>query len=149
MDGYLSKPIQADALLSTINNYTQTVNQLNCQNPEDELVDVDGLMARVQGDSKLLADIIRLFIEESPKILKEMREALTSSDMSALSRAAHRMKGSAGNLSSKACYDAALRLESVAKINNLDSSKEAYQVLEAVTERLMQRLACLITEKAA
>ena len=53
------------------------------------------------GESDFLDELIKLFTDRSPNIIKEIHEAFDSGDSVKMSRSAHSLKGSCGNLGIK------------------------------------------------
>jgi HPt (histidine-containing phosphotransfer) domain-containing protein len=51
-----------------------------------------------EGDPELLVDLIRMFLEDGPMKIGVITQSLSGRDWEALERAAHSLKGSAGNL---------------------------------------------------
>ena len=64
-----------------------------------ELAKLDCAVAleRLGGDEELLREVARLFLDEYPMLINEIRSAAAVMDASALERAAHSMKGSVSN----------------------------------------------------
>ena len=95
-------------------------------NPPEPRESIDRvlLLERVEGDHELLVEMINLFVEDAPRLLAAMRDALQRNDMPVLERSAHSMKGAAGNLSAQVTTAAALQLETNAKSGDCESSKE-------------------------
>ena len=73
-----------------------------------EQFDRASLLERVEGDEELLAEMIKLFLADAPRLLDAMRNALQQGDMIVLERSAHSMKGAASNLSANITTAAAL-----------------------------------------
>jgi signal transduction histidine kinase/DNA-binding response OmpR family regulator/HPt (histidine-containing phosphotransfer) domain-containing protein len=106
-----------------------------------EVVDWDQALARVDGDRQVLADITRLFRDQSRKLLSDVREAISRQDAKALEFAAHTLKGSVGNFTSTGPFESALELEKMGREANLGQAAQAYLMLEAELEQVMQALA--------
>jgi two-component system sensor histidine kinase/response regulator len=145
MDGYISKPIQPVELFAEIERCVAASPESgamtkNSQEP-DEQIDRVALLERVEGDQELLAELIRLFQEDAPRLLSTMRETLQRGDMSALEMSAHSLKGAVSNLSAKATAAAALRLEYDAKNKDAESAKESLMELERAVTHLLPALA--------
>ena len=51
-----------------------------------------------EGDPELLVDLIQMYLEDAPTKLSEINEGLVDQDWDRVERAAHALKGSAGNL---------------------------------------------------
>ncbi len=150
MDGYVSKPIRAQTLMEEIE---RCLPKTRPAEPAAEplawqVLDAAALLERIEGDTALLADLARLFREESPKWLAAMRDAIDRGDAPTLERAAHTLKGSAGNLAAHRTVQAALRLEHLGREQNLAPAREALAQLEEEWKRLDPRLAELGQEVA-
>lgn len=56
--------------------------------------DADEILARLDGDCQLLADLCDMAPAELPRMIQSLAEAVQSEDATAVHRAAHRLKGS-------------------------------------------------------
>jgi HPt (histidine-containing phosphotransfer) domain-containing protein len=108
-----------------------------------EVLDMEEVLERIGGDTKLLRDIAELFLEKIPGLLLRVKEAAIRSDPKALERNAHTIKGSASNLAAKAVCEAALKLEEMGRFNDLTKVGEAVASLEVEIERLQMALLAL------
>jgi PAS domain S-box-containing protein len=72
-------------------------------------------LKRLDDDHDLLAEMIDLFLEETPKQLAELEAALSRSDLVALADAAHTIKGMAGHFCAENIISLAVRLERSAR----------------------------------
>jgi HPt (histidine-containing phosphotransfer) domain-containing protein len=110
---------------------------LGCQ------LDRKAILARLQGDEELFRDLVALFMEDTPHLVKDAREALASGDASSLQRAAHTIKGSVSNFGAGPAVDAAWRLEQVGQSADLSEGLVALEGVEqalADVERELTRL---------
>src|SRR5207253_2531196 len=85
MDEYLSKPLDSRRLCETVES--AAAGQPAPPRSGDVLdgaLDYAAVLARVGGDTQLLADVSRLFIEEVPGQLREIRTALDAQNAEAL-----------------------------------------------------------------
>jgi len=144
MDGYLSKPIQAEELFETIESIVKPCTR-NGKEPAgdrhpEEIINRDAVLARVDGDIELLREVIGLFLESYPKIVEELHLAIAAGDASLVESLAHNLKGSIGNFSAEKAYSAAQHLEKIAESGELDQAEKAYAVLEREIERLKPAL---------
>ena len=87
-----------------------------------------------------LQELAALFLQETPKMVAECREALRDGDAPRLRRAAHTIKGSAATFVAERAAAAALRLENLAKAGQLDEAPAALAELEAELERVKPQL---------
>jgi len=105
------------------------------------VLDRVALQERVEGDAGLLAEMIALFLEDYPRLLGAMREAVASGDAQALQRAAHTLKGTVGNFCAAAATAAALRMERMGREGDLAQAEEGYAALAQELDRLKASLA--------
>jgi HPt (histidine-containing phosphotransfer) domain-containing protein len=112
---------------------------------EEELNRAD-LLDRVEGDRELLKEIVDLFRATYPAMLAEVKKTADCRDAPALIRAAHTLKGVVANFGVKGAYTAALRLETLARAQDLGQVDEAYAVLAAAVDRLASALTRLLDE---
>lgn len=149
MDGYIAKPFRPHELVELIGRFFPVA----CPGAEStaeksrteataagEILDKPALLARVDGDKELLAQIIEIFLEECPKQVGEIREAVAAKDAPSLARLAHKLKGSVGNFAAKRAFEAALRLETICRKGDLSDVEEVSAQLEAEIGRLQPAL---------
>jgi CheY-like chemotaxis protein len=152
MDSYLSKPIQAKELFEAIEGPAPIPVEGETTEPGDqhhgEVLDSAATLSRVEGDTELLAEMVRLFLEDCPRLISAVREALTRRDPQALQRAAHTLKGSVANFAAQSAFEAALRLEMMGRQGDLREAEEAYVALQQEIERLEPALADLRRQAA-
>jgi len=153
MDAYVSKPLQARQLLEVIESLVSTpagaeMSSLDEAGPLEAAFDQNVALARVEGDTELLQEIVALFSDEAPRLLSEIRESITHCDSKALERAAHSLKGSVGSFGAQGAFDAALRLEVMGCGGDFTHAAEACVALEKEVARLERALAALREEKA-
>ena len=96
-----------------------------------ELIDYDSLLERVGGDTEFLNELFDIFLEDSSNLLKEIKENIDQNDHEALSRTAHKLKGSISNFVPQGpIFDAAKFLEFAGRDNRMQEAKEGYGNLE-------------------
>jgi PAS domain S-box-containing protein len=145
MDGYISKPIHSSVLFAEIDRCLKGTERDTAMTTNawesGELLNRASLLERVEGDQELLAEIINLFVDEAPRLLDAMRDALRQGNMAVLERSAHSLKGAASNLSANLTAAAASRLEKNAKNGDVESSRASLTNLEGAVDRLLPALA--------
>ena len=156
MDGYISKPIRAEQFLAVVEGRAPKAD-----GPEPEggsaarpgvaevVFDLEEALARARGKRALLRKMADLFLADCPGLLAQIRSALATGDGSTLERAAHRMKGSAANLSAPRVVAVAGRLEEIARDGRLAEADAACAELEDEVGRLGHALEILKEEGAA
>ena len=137
MDGYISKPIQAQELLEITESYVGNSGAVDMTDDrETQVVDWKVALARVDGDQALLADLAKLFCEELSKMLSAVQEAVQAKNPEELKRAAHALKGPVATFAAQPAFDAAVNLERIAGSAGLGGVDDAFAVLAAEIERL-------------
>jgi HPt (histidine-containing phosphotransfer) domain-containing protein len=106
-------------------------------------------LARIDGDRVLLAEIVRLFVEERPGLIESMEHALRDGDARELAQAAHKAKGAFGNLSAPLAQQAAVELELLARHGELALATDVFLRLRMQVERLEAELRALTQDDRA
>jgi CheY-like chemotaxis protein len=147
MDGYVSKPILAQELLETIDRLVATGRQPLRDESMEALsrpgLDLKAALKSVGGDPKLLGQLVKVFLGECAGSLQGLRQALLARNSAEVRRLAHSFKGSLWIFRAQAAFDAALRLETLARSGDLTQAAEAGAALETELERLQPVLAAL------
>ena len=153
MDGYISKPIRTQELFEAIEKMAGTAAETEKSNAAeqgaDEGIDMAEALENVDGDMEILRTFGEMFLEECPRMLNDIREAVESNDSESLAHAAHSFKGVVVGFAAKAASDAALKLETIGKNGDMAAAKEALTRLEESVERLKPALNTLVQEKVA
>jgi HPt (histidine-containing phosphotransfer) domain-containing protein len=137
MDGYLPKPIAPSALFEIVEGSGV---------PPDPaldniaIFDRDELLNRLSGDEDLLADVIKMFVEDCPARIEAIRGAVERGDAARIRSETHALKGAAGNLSAFAVFAAARALEAAAAEARLDAVGELCDRLSRDADRLVALL---------
>ena len=105
-----------------------------------EILDRRMLLDNVDGDGKLLREIVDLFFDTSEDVLDAIRIAATRADADSLNENAHQLKGTLANLGARAASQAALRVETLGREGNLTGVAEAVSALEDEMSRLAPEL---------
>jgi two-component system, sensor histidine kinase and response regulator len=145
MDGYISKPIRIQELEHAIAQLVSPIGTgPEAPVPEgtqsDGIVDHVALLAGVDGNRRLLRELIRLFIADCPQRLADIKQAIRGGDAEALRIAAHTLKGSVGNFAAKKAFATSHRLEIMGRDGKLDRAEEAYVTLEYELALLSEEL---------
>jgi HPt (histidine-containing phosphotransfer) domain-containing protein len=107
------------------------------------LLDRTVAMARVGGDVELLKEIAVLFLEEYPRVLVDLHNAVEAGDAKSVERTAHGLKGSVANFGASAVVDAAFELEQLGRAQKLDDVSSALTALELSLAALHVELASI------
>ena len=100
-------------------------------------------LSRVGGDAELLREIAQLFIDEYPRVLDELRDAMARQDARGIERTAHGLKGSVSNFGALAAVEAARMLEALGRAQQLAEVSHVIHTLELTLTALRPELESL------
>lgn len=103
-------------------------------------------LSRLGGDEQLLQEIAKLFIDDYPHTLAEVRGAVQARDARGVERSAHALKGAVANFGANQVVAAAIQLETMGRSHHLDGAEQALAALEGALEELRPDLARLCGE---
>ncbi|HLY59380.1 MAG TPA: PAS domain S-box protein [Terriglobia bacterium] len=131
MDGYVSKPIKIVDLLAAI----ETAMSRNRVRPAalvrpGEFFGRTELLAHLDGDEDLLAEVTAIFLQNCPENMGNLRLAIARADPKSLELAAHALKGSVSNFGAELAVHAAQQLETMGREKNLRGAGEVLAILE-------------------
>jgi HPt (histidine-containing phosphotransfer) domain-containing protein len=104
------------------------------------------ILARFDANVRLLQELATIFLEECPRQMAEIREAITREDASALRYSAHQLRGSVANFGTFEAYERARDLEQMARTADLTGAADVYAVLQKAILRFQQVLRQLVAE---
>ena len=162
-DGYVPKPVEPGALFEEIE---RTLHVVRAGSGASAVSSLDGsagsvdpvpverqggisradLLARVGGDADLLQDVVRLFLDEGPRLTHVLAERLRTGDDRAAYRQAHALKGSAANFGPSAVVALAQQIEEHARLGDMNRARSALTELEPAVARLTDDLRNLLEE---
>jgi CheY-like chemotaxis protein len=144
MDAYLSKPVRADELFQTIENLVaDRLPSLSISPSGAErngVFDESAFLSRMDGSHEVCVQIAETFLAECPKLMSALRAAIQSKDASELTGMAHALKGTIANFTDGNAFQAASRLEELAREADLRRASETFQRLEAEIDALQRSL---------
>jgi len=131
MDGYLSKPIDVDELVETVERFgagTKPQPARPARRPKATAAaaatfDEQAALAHTGGDRRLLAKVIALFRSDSPSYLRRLDEAVKRRDGDALQMAAHGLKGALATVGSPGGRALAAELEQMGRTRRFDGAR--------------------------
>ena len=129
MDGYIAKPVRFSDIEQALASLTgppgtqvEAAYSLSWNKAE--------ALRRIEGDEELLQEMCQLFLEESPKLLQKLQQAVAAGDADAIVRAAHSLKGESSCLSAAGTSQAARRLEVMGRNQDLARARDTLAELE-------------------
>ena len=142
MDGYIAKPIDPKSFLRIVEAAAASRPiQVSQESPKPAAAfDQAELLARFDGNRRLLRTLVKTFSHDCPKMMVRIRSALAARDSHALVEVAHALKGSVGNFGPSAAFETARQIEKNAREGKLDGAWEMYATLEEDIAKLLPAL---------
>jgi CheY-like chemotaxis protein/HPt (histidine-containing phosphotransfer) domain-containing protein len=140
MDQYVSKPLRIHQLIDAVASalgIAAVTEATHAANPpssaplpsSDGVIDWQDALDAVNGDRGTLASVVEAFLEESPKLVRQLRDTLTNSDAAAFRRASHTLKSSLRFFGAHQAADLAWQLELLGKDGELDAAARQVDAL--------------------
>lgn len=85
------------------------------------MVDWIDVLERTGGDREFLVELVSLYLDQQVPLLREIELAIDAGDHNKIEHAAHALRGAIGNFSDQEAYEAALRLERMARAGTLST----------------------------
>jgi two-component system, sensor histidine kinase and response regulator len=141
MDGYITKPVRFSDIEQTLATFTrapvasvQTNAPVTPRQPSEAAPpswSKSEVLARIGGEEELLQEMCHIFLEESPKLLQKLQQAVAAGDSEAVMRAAHSLKGESSYLGASRTSAAARELEEIGRSLDLARASSALAALES------------------
>jgi signal transduction histidine kinase/CheY-like chemotaxis protein/HPt (histidine-containing phosphotransfer) domain-containing protein len=129
MDGYMTKPVRFSEIQQTLE--TVTAERRAAAPPAvASSWDRAAALDRVEGDEELLQDICRIFLEESPKLMSRLQQAIAEENAEGVSQAAHSLKGESGYLGATNVSQMAKQLETMGRDCELSQAATVFGQLQ-------------------
>lgn len=110
----------------------------------EPIIDIAAATERMGGDLEILHEVMRIFLEESPRMLAAIAQAVAARDAKALELAAHCLKGSALMLAAGRLHEYTSALEMMGREARLDAAPDVWVELEDETLRLREELTAML-----
>jgi HPt (histidine-containing phosphotransfer) domain-containing protein len=142
MDGYLSKPIDPRTLYAVVEEEAGAREADAAAAPVPGVVTFDehALLRRVSGDTVLMAEVIRLFLDDCPTRLAAIADAVGREHAVDLRAAAHALKGAAANLSALNLVQTLDVLERVAAESHMNAAEGAWRQVAVAASLVVDTL---------
>jgi PAS domain S-box-containing protein len=135
MDAHIGKPIVPTQLADCLSRYLGDRKALHD-------VDVSALHELTGGDAEFERELIETFVSSGDKCLKEILEAVRTSDFDTVGKRAHALKGASANIHAHRLAAAASNLEVAARSNSLREIgglvRQVKENLQAVNAQLRE-----------
>jgi two-component system, sensor histidine kinase and response regulator len=150
-DEYLSKPIRAAEFFAALSrmkagNIAPDPPPAMAADPVSSSVAVIDLKEALHrmGDQETLEELARLFIEECPKLMTQIRQSLAASDGIGLERSAHSLQGSSASLGAPGISRASQELQKLARSGHWIAARSVFANLEREIAALYSQLSALL-----
>ncbi len=130
MDDYLTKPLDISRLQDVLDRFMGSFQgDAPMSNDETRVATADvAVRARLQAiagdDTEFMVELIEAFLTTGEETLRELQTAVTNGDVSAIGRAAHKLKGASANLHLEGLVGISAEIERRAK-SGADSNWQA------------------------
>ena len=108
------------------------------------IFDRQSALEKVEGDEQLLDELAEMFLEDCPSLSSAIFAAVEAKDCTALTSAAHAMKGVVANFGSHASEELARQLESMGRQQDLTDAEPVCVKLQASLAGLQRELTALV-----
>jgi len=156
MNDHVAKPIDIKELFEVLDKWITASNPVAAPKAEEkgiapeeiripELtgIDVADGLKRVAGNRKLYRNILLKFRDSQADAIIEVRAALDNDDLETATRAAHTLKGVAGNIGANALQEAAKELEAELKQGLTNGLEPLFEAVEAQLAQVLPGLSVL------
>ncbi len=137
MDQYVSKPLRAhqlfDAMAAALGRAATQVQpsiEVEATTEPGKAVNWRDALEAVNNDRPTLQSVIDAYLEESPQLVAQIRQAIAQEDAATLERAAHTLKGSLRFFGAQAVSELALQLERAGRNGDLNAAPDLFAQLE-------------------
>jgi len=146
MDDHLCKPYTRLQLRAVLNAWlspdgsSQAPQNNNAEaappEPSDEILDKTALnnirALQINGAPDVLERVINLYLDDTPKLLQKLKQAVAAEDAPEIERAAHKLKSSSATLGAIKLTQRCKELEALARLDSPDKAKEVFSEFEAL-----------------
>ena len=132
MDDYLTKPIRVGELVAALNN-SRARRASGEQNPMSQPVLDSAVLDQLIADTdrEFAAELVTTYLDDSPKLVADMRQALAEGSAPNFQRAAHSLKSNSASLGALGLSAQAKALEMLGRSGQLDGAAEKLDELAA------------------
>ena len=144
MDGYVSKPISSEELKEAIASAlhrrgdaglvtrVETKQEEAPPPPQPSVIawDMGKTLEQLGGDEELFREVVEIFLDDVPKHLTSLRQAIEDGDGEAIERTAHILKGELGYLGISEISRKAREMEALGQKSDLLPAAGLYATLE-------------------
>ena len=146
MNDYLAKPVQPDELAKAISRWALNLSDVPGERTAGKTAkqkaafNPSALLERLGGDEKAYEEVVCLFLQDVPRQIHSLREAVSGGDAAAAERQAHTLKGASGNAGAAELEKVVLKTERACERGDMKEAARMLDRIEAEFEKLNQIL---------
>ncbi|MBS4062998.1 MAG: PAS domain S-box protein [Chitinophagaceae bacterium] len=147
MNDYISKPFKEEEFLKKIAHWlnmeltTTRINTADDEAMKDELYDLSGLKEISQGNDAFIEKMVKLFCEQSPVMVEQIKEAYLNNRLEMMGAIAHKLKPSIDNLKINSLKSIIRAIEKAGKENNKSEElQNQIQLTEEIINQTIKKL---------
>jgi two-component system, sensor histidine kinase and response regulator len=146
MDGYLSKPVDREALLAVIERNAAVI----ASPVPPEGFDIQIIAARLGGDEELVSQLLQLFLDGYPDLIARVTDGITQANAAQVRIGTHTLRGVAAQFSATGVVNGAAALESAAGETTVDWPRIAsgWAELQLPLQRLVGSVRNALSERS-
>jgi len=153
MDGAVPKPFDMQVLFQMVEAPSPVASQAGAVPPSRAAAATatesvaEHMRRTTDGNEKLIRTLVKSFLEDAPKKLSAIRQAVAKKDAAKLTEAAHAFKGGAAIFGPTGAVAAARNLEAMGKSGNLQDAEKEWRALDEEFAGLKRELLALGSKK--
>jgi HPt (histidine-containing phosphotransfer) domain-containing protein len=109
-------------------------------------VDLSDLLLRLENDIDLLGELVSIFKEEFPTLLRELQESIAREDIKKIEVTSHAMKGMLSGLSATRAAAIASQVEQMARDGKSSGLADSLTALEREVDNMLPELDAYMVE---
>jgi two-component system, sensor histidine kinase and response regulator len=119
----------------------EKIRTTSTMTPTSSVFDLAGTLRRLGGDTGLLGDLVQLYDEDSPPLLKRLHEGVKAQRGDEVRHAAHSLRGLAANFGASTLTKLLLELEGDAGEGRFENASSLVDQISEESSRLQATLA--------
>jgi PAS domain S-box-containing protein len=148
MDAYIAKPIDAGKLIHLVETAEHREEAYRASETWESdfmplstaVINVESAKARMGGNEPLVVDLAKFFLEDVPKLVKDLERALQESRAEEVERAAHSVKGLAANFDAETLATLASSLEAHGRNGDIDQARRQFAELRDAAKTVCREI---------
>ena len=97
------------------------------------------------GEPDVLTEVLKLFLDDVPSRIQRLRNAYAAGNIEEVHRAAHSLKGSAGNIGAQALFEVCKQLDGIGKSGSLQAAAPLVDALGVEFDKVEAEIRRLMT----